>query len=43
LLADRAARPETEVEVVKNLGRLFGHAGHNIASTGCAYTRFTPV
>src|SRR5438093_8066677 len=43
LLPDRAARPETEVEVVENLGRLFGHAGHNIASIGCAYTCFTPV
>src|SRR6266699_3582313 len=43
LLADGAARPETAIEVVENLGRLFGHAGQTIASTGCAYTCFTPL
>ena len=43
LLPDRAARPETEIEVVEDLGRLFGHADQTIASTGRAYTRFTPL
>jgi len=43
LLADRAARSETEIEVVENLGRLFGHAGQTIASTGCAHTCFAPL
>ena len=43
LLPDRAARPETEIEVVEDLGRLFGHADQTIASTGRAHTRFTPL
>src|SRR2546422_7745224 len=31
LLPDRAARPETEIEVVEDLGRIFGHANQSIA------------
>ncbi len=43
LFADRAARSQTEIEVVENLGGFFRHAIESIACPGRAYTRSPPL
>src|SRR5207248_7997762 len=43
LLSDRAAGSQTEIEVVEDLGGIFGHAIQSIACLGRAYARSSRV